>query len=116
MIRHIVMLKFKSGTTDAQVEEMTALLEELPNKIIEIHLFEFGRDVLKSDRSYDFGLVALFANIEALGRYQKHPEHLKVLEKIGDICEDVKIVDFEDPKDVKVGMDEDPWNKDLFKR
>ena len=116
MIHHIVMLKFKSGITDAQVEEMATLLEELPNKIIEIHLFEFGRDVLKSDRSYDFGLVALFANVEALGRYQKHPEHLKVLEKIGDICEDVKIVDFEDPKDVKVGPDEDPWNKDLFNR
>ena len=116
MIHHIVMLKFKSGVEDEQIGEMATMLEELPNKIIEIHLYEFGRDVLKTDRSYDFALVALFANLEALDRYQKHPEHLKVAEKIGEICEDVKIVDFEDPRDRNVDDDENSWDKDPFER
>ena len=116
MIHHIVMLKFKTGIEDEQIGEMAAMLEELPNKIIEIHLYEFGRDVLKTDRSYDFALVALFANLEALGRYQRHPEHLKVLEKIGEICEDVKIVDFDDPGNSSTDADENPWEKDPFER
>lgn len=118
MIHHIVMLKFKPGVEEEKIDELASLLEELPNKIIEIHLYEFGRDVLKTDRSYDFGLVALFANLEALGRYQKHPEHLKVLEKIGAICDDVKIVDFKDPGDSDGDKDEDPWAnaRDPFER
>ena len=32
-------------------QQLEALLEDLPNKIIEIHLYEFGRDVLQTDRS-----------------------------------------------------------------
>ena len=116
MIHHIVMLKFKDDVEDDQIGEMASMLEELPNKIIEIHLYEFGHDVLKTDRSYDFALIALFANLEALSRYQKHPEHLRVLEKIGEICEDVKIVDFEDPRDGNETDDENPWGEDPFER
>jgi len=36
----------------------------------------------------------LFANKEALERYSKHPEHLKVLEKIKRLSESVVTVDF----------------------
>ena len=57
-------------------------------------MYEFGRDVLHTERSYDFAIVALFSNEEALRRYQKHPEHLKVLEKIKKLCESVVAVDF----------------------
>lgn len=116
MIHHIVMLKFKPGIKAEQIAELESLLEELPNKIIEIHLYEFGRDVLKTERSYDFALVALFANTQALGRYQKHPEHLKVLEKIGAICDDVRVVDFEDPGTKDDDKDENPWARDPFER
>jgi hypothetical protein len=57
-------------------------------------MYELGRDVLHTERSYDFAIVALFANEEALQRYQKHPEHLKVSEKIKRLCEGVVTVDF----------------------
>ena len=114
MIHHLVILKFKSGIDNEQIEALEAMLDELPNKIIEIHLYEFGRDLVKTDRSYDFGLSALFANLEALERYQKHPEHQKVLEKIKTLCDDVKIVDFADPqKGGQTGGGD--WNRDPFK-
>jgi len=48
----------------------------MPNRITEIHSYEFGRDVVRSQRSFDFALVSLFANLEALERYQQHRQHL----------------------------------------
>jgi hypothetical protein len=74
---------------------MERLLDDLPNKIVEIQTYEFGRDVLKSDRSYDFALVALFANLPALERYRTHPAHQEVLAQINRISQNIVVVDFE---------------------
>ncbi|MDY6792683.1 MAG: Dabb family protein [Thermodesulfobacteriota bacterium] len=95
MINHVVLLKFKPEVKEADIENLEKLMDNLPNSITEIHSYEFGRDVVRSDRSYDFGLVALFANTEALGRYQVHPDHLVVLEKVKNMCNSVITVDFE---------------------
>jgi len=95
MISHIVAMSFKAGVTAAQIEGLERQLDALPNAIVEIHSYEFGKDLVRSPRSYDFGLVAIFANLESLQRYQSHPEHLKVLATIGQICQSVVTVDFE---------------------
>jgi len=94
MLNHIVLLKFKDHVTEEMIQALEGLLEDLPNKIFEIHSYEFGRDILHSNRSYDFGLVSLFANTEAMKRYQDHPDHQIVLKKIGSMCESVCVVDF----------------------
>ena len=95
MINHVVLLKFKPEVKEDDIENLEKLMDNLPNSITEIHSYEFGRDVVRSDRSYDFGLVALFANTEALARYQVHPDHLVVLEKVKNMCNSVITVDFE---------------------
>lgn len=94
MINHIVMMKFKEDVENADIKWLEAALDDLPNKIVEIHGYEFGRDIIRSPRSYDFALVALFANPESLERYQKHPDHLIVVEKLKHICEVIITVDF----------------------
>ncbi len=94
MIQHMVCMKFKPDVSDAEIQRLEKLLDPLPNLIIEIQTFEFGRDVLRSERSFDFGLVSLFANEAALQRYQVHPEHQKVVRHIQDICVQVVTVDF----------------------
>ena len=94
MLNHIVLLKFKSGVGANDIEALEDLMEELPNKITEILVYEFGRNTIPSDRAYDFGLVSLFANPESLERYREHPEHLIVLEKIKELSENVVTVDF----------------------
>jgi hypothetical protein len=94
MINHVVMMKLKEGTQNADIEWLEGALDDLPNKIMEIHGYEFGRDIIRSPRSYDFALVALFANPESLERYQKHPDHLVVVDKLKTICEDIITVDF----------------------
>ena len=53
MISHVVLMKFKPGVSEVDIEELEKLLNELPNKITEIHAYEFGRDLVRSKRSYD---------------------------------------------------------------
>lgn len=95
MLKHIVVMKFKAGVTSTQVEDIKNSLGALPGKIPVIRHFEFGADILKSERSYDFALVAAFADIEALKTYQAHPEHLPVLDKVRNACEKILVVDYE---------------------
>jgi len=94
MLNHVVLIKFKKDVTEKAIQELEDLLEELPNKIIEIHSYEFGRDIIHSDRSYDFALLSLFANMESLQRYKDHPDHQTVLNKILSISESIYAVDF----------------------
>lgn len=94
MLNHVVMMKFKPDVTEEQIASLERMLDDLPNKIIEIHTYEFGRDIVGSERSYDFALVSLFANPETLQRYQTHPEHLKIVEVLKRMCENILTVDF----------------------
>ena len=95
MLYHLVLMKFKPDVKDADIDTLEKALESLPDIIVEIQTYEFGRDIVRSERSYDFGLVSLFSNIEALNRYREHPEHQKVLARINNMCADIVAVDFE---------------------
>jgi quinol monooxygenase YgiN len=94
MLHHIVLMKFKPGTSEEDVERLATMLDALPEKIIEIQTYEFGRDIARSERSYDFALVSGFANMEAMQRYQVHPDHQKVVAHIREICDDIRAVDY----------------------
>jgi hypothetical protein len=103
MINHVVLMKFKPDVNDDAIDDLEKSLDNLPNKIVEIQAYEFGRDRVHSERSYDFALVSLFANLAAVKRYQEHPAHLKALQKISALAEKIIIVDFEgsDAGDIK---------------
>ena len=103
MINHVVLMKFKPDVNDEAIDRLEKSLDDLPNKIVEIQAYEFGRDRLHSEKSYDFALVSLFANLEAVKRYQEHPAHLKVLQKITTLAKNIIVVDFEgsDAGDIK---------------
>lgn len=51
--------------------------------------------MIRSQQSYDFAIVSLFADQEAMRRYHTHPEHLAVLKKTKKLCENIITVDFE---------------------
>lgn len=116
MLNHVVLLKFKPEVAEAEIRDLEKALNELPNRIMEIKMFEFGRDLLRSERSYDFALVSLFPDLRALERYQKHPEHLPVVEKVKSMCTSVVTVDFagSDAGSLEAGTpawDRDPWEQ-----
>jgi hypothetical protein len=94
MLNHIVLIKFKASVEETDIRTIEDLLDDLPNKIVEIHQYEFGRNMVHSERSYDFALVALFANPESLQRYLEHPDHLTVVRKLSNLSENIITVDF----------------------
>lgn len=95
MIKHVIVIKFKPDVTDSEKNSFEEELSKLPSVIPEIKGFIFGRDVVRSERSYDFALVSDFDSLEALDRYRKHPEHVKVLQQVRNIAEHIVAVDFE---------------------
>ncbi len=94
MIKHIVFMKFKKGVTDKDIVELEKLMAGLPGRIPEIKEYQFGRDIVRSERSYDFALVSAFDDLEALKRYQPHPDHQPVLAKVKEMSETILAVDF----------------------
>ncbi len=98
MIKHIVMWRLKeSGAGDARKEnamKLKAVLESLREKIVEIKCLEVGINFAESEFSSDVVLYSEFASKEALDAYQKHPEHLKVVEFVKQVCAERRVVDY----------------------
>jgi quinol monooxygenase YgiN len=94
MLTHVVLFKFKPDTTMAQADQLETGLKGLPAVISEIREFRVGRDVLRTERSYDLALVSAFDDLAALQRYQVHPAHQEVVALVKALCAGVVAVDF----------------------
>ena len=98
MIKHIVMFKFKkyaeSNNKLGNMQMVKVKLEALPAKINEIKFFEVGVNFSEANVAYDLVLVSEFLSKEALYSYQKHPEHVKVADFVGKVCESRIVVDY----------------------
>ena len=94
MLKHIVFMKLKTTVTTSDVEELKQGLGSLPAVIPEIKEFVFGQDILHTERSWDFALVSAFENVDAMKRYQVHPDHQVVLQKVRTMCDSLAVVDF----------------------
>lgn len=95
MLKHVVFMKFKDEVTDDKIAALEKGLAGLPGVIAEIKGFHFGRDVIHSERSYDFALVGDFENLEAMQRYQIHPAHVAVVALVRSLSSSILAVDFE---------------------
>ncbi len=96
MLTHIVLFRFKPETTAEQASQLESGLKGLPTVIDEIREFRVGRDIIRSERSYDLGLVSSFDDLAAMQRYQVHPAHQQVVSMVKAYCSSVVAVDFQE--------------------
>lgn len=96
MLTHIVCWKYKPEITEDQRKDHIARLRALPGIIPDIISFHVGSDILHLDRSFDTGLVSVFADRAALDAYTDHPEHQKVAALGKEIAQQAVSVDFLD--------------------
>jgi hypothetical protein len=101
-VKHVVVFKFKSKTTPAQIEEVTTTFRNLKDKIPGILSFENGVNNSPENLNKGFTHVYLLTFKDAASRdaYLPHPEHKKfgdLLTKF-DAVEDVFVVDFNSSK------------------
>ena len=94
MLRHYVFLKFRDGTSDAHVTAFCDRMHGLRGVIEGIAHLEIGRDELRDTRSWDLVLIMVFASIETLRAYQRHPRHLEVMAFNEPCVANVATVDF----------------------
>jgi len=80
MIEHVVLMRFKEGVTEQQIEALAGEFATMPGKIELIQDYQFGPNF--SDRSGGFThlLYSRFANRDDLQSYVKHPDHLDLVE------------------------------------
>ncbi len=94
MLKHVVFLKFKKDAAETDIAELEKGLAGLPQAIAEIRESQFGRDIVRSERSYDLALISAFDDQESLQRYRVHPAHKAVQQMIKQIADGVAVVDF----------------------
>jgi quinol monooxygenase YgiN len=100
MLKHIVMWRLKdtaAGSTKLDNgRELKKRLDALKGKIAEIRRLEVGLNIDRSDTASDVVLYSEFADAEALAAYQRHPEHVKVVEFVREISAERRVVDYLD--------------------
>lgn len=94
MLIHIVCWKYKPEVDEKTRSEHIAKLAALTKVIPEIIELEVGPDILHLDRSFDTGLMARFADRQALDAYTDHPLHQKAAAFGRQMSEKVVSVDF----------------------
>ena len=97
-VRHIVVFKFKPGSSEAQIKQVTDAFRQLKDKIPGILAFEHGVNNSPEKKNLGFTHVYLLTFKDAAARdaYLPHPEHKKFGELLGrlGVFEDVFVVDF----------------------
>ena len=94
MVRHIVLFRLKDKSRE-NLEKAAAVLRGMEGKIEGMVSLEVGIDFLRSERSYDIALNALFADRAALDAYQDHPAHLPVKAHMHAVRESSYAADYE---------------------
>jgi hypothetical protein len=96
MIEHIVLLKFSTETTEAQIDELIFRTKRLKGMIPGIIDIQQGRDFSNRNQGFEVGLTIRFEDRKALENFGPHPKHQEVLSYSKEIgLVDIIVVDFE---------------------
>jgi hypothetical protein len=96
MLRHVVLFKFKEGTTPEKIKEVENAFAALPGKIDAIKYFEWGTNVSVENRSEGFTHCFVISFLNETGRdiYLNHPDHKAFGKTLGGSLDKVLVVDY----------------------
>ena len=96
MLRHVVLMRWKPGTSDAQKQTVRDGLAAFPAAIPEIRSYQFGDDAAIVEGNYEFAIVADFNNASDFQTYAAHDAHQKLItERIRPILQDRAAAQYE---------------------
>ena len=97
-VRHIVVFKYKAGTTPEQIKQVTDAFRDLRKTIPGIVGFEDGVNNSPENKNLGFTHVYMvtFEDAKARDAYLPHPEHKKFGQLLGQlgVVADAFVVDF----------------------
>lgn len=95
-LRHVVLFKFKDGTSPEQVQQVVDAFRALPKKIDAIQDFEYGTDVSVENKQQGFTHCFLVTFRDEQGRdaYLPHPAHKEFGTLVRPLLDKVLVFDF----------------------
>ncbi|NNJ87836.1 MAG: Dabb family protein [Eudoraea sp.] len=99
VLRHVVLFKFKEGTSSEQMAEIETAFVALKNKIPEIESIEWGINNSPEglNKGFTHCFFLTFASKAAREVYLPHPDHKAFGDLSGPVLEDVLVVDYWTP-------------------
>jgi len=96
MLKHVVLFKFKEGTTPEKIKEVEQAFAALPGKIDVIKGFEAGTNVSVENHSEGFThcFVVTFANEAGLDAYMNNPDLKEFRKSLGGPLEKYIAIDY----------------------
>ena len=114
MIQHIVLLKFKPGTTDAQIEAAFEPAQQLVDEIDGVERVTLGRNRGHADHGYTHALIVQLHD-DALSSYLAHPVRRKYISEALDPIEEQRI-EIDVPEDAHLERPRDARSSWQWKR
>jgi len=88
---------FAAGASrEENAKKLKESLEDLKDRVEDIKALEVGINFNSSPAAFDVVLYSEFEDRRGLDAYQNHPEHLKIVDFVGEIRTDRAVVDYED--------------------
>jgi len=96
VLRHVVLFKFKDGTTGEQIRQIESAFCALPSKIDAIYDFEWGNDVSVEDLQQGFTrcFLVTFRSEADRAEYLSHPAHREFGKILRPHLDKVLVVDY----------------------
>ena len=96
LLRHVVMFKFKDGTSEADIKKVEDAFRALPSKIKEIKGFEWGTNNSPENLNQGFThcFFLTFESEEGRAAYLPHPAHKEFGGILGPHLDKVLVVDY----------------------
>lgn len=96
MLRHVVLFKFKDGTSPADVKKVEDAFGKLPGQIREIAAYEWGTNNSPENLNQGFThcFFVSFRSEKDRGVYLPHPAHLAFVEVLKPVLDKVLVLDY----------------------
>ena len=96
MIRHILLIKFKSTAKTNDINMLKASFESMPSKVKGVHSVEWGINDSPEgkNKGYTHAVVMNFVDDAGRDNYLPHPEHDELKKLFRPILEDLVVFDY----------------------
>lgn len=96
MIRHILLVRFKSTASTESIASVEKAFQSIPSKIEGIDSVEWGKNnsTEEKNQGYTHCIMINFIDDVARDRYLPHPEHLALVDIFRPTIEDIIVFDY----------------------
>lgn len=95
MVDHLVLFAVNDDASEEDVEDLLSSIRALKDDVSSVVDLSVGEDFSGRAGEYTHALFARFEDRDRLQEYMKHPDHLAVVEKLGERTTGRIVADYE---------------------